>query len=274
MDSLLMLLLLLLPLGRGNNLDDFPGLEKILLPASAHMRVVGGEATTIDKLGGYIVALRYLGNFVCGGALLNERIVLSAAHCFIGRQKRYQWTIEGGISRLDENGTKVVLKEYIVPSIFDEDTMHMDVAVLLLSEPLKGKNIVPIALCNHHLIEGRDLTVSGWGLTDPRATLVQQQLRTVIVPVVKKSKCKKVYKKSSKITDAMFCAGLKSGKDACTFDSGGPLVYYPPNAEKQLCGIVSFGIGCASVKYPGVYTDVNYVKPFILASIDTLNSLP
>jgi len=63
----------------------------------------------------------------------------------------------------------------------------------------------------------------------------------------------------------MFCAGLLGKKDACTFDSGGPLVY-----KKQICGIVSFGIGCASRRYSGVYTDVMYVKPFIEKSIKVL----
>lgn len=60
------------------------------------------------------------------------------------------------------------------------------------------------------------------------------------------------------ITDSMFCASVMGKKDACTFDSGGPLVY-----KNQVCGIVSFGLGCASPRYAGVYTDVVYVKPFI-----------
>jgi len=65
----------------------------------------------------------------------------------------------------------------------------------------------------------------------------------------------------------MFCASVLGKKDACTYDSGGPLVY-----EKQVCGIVSFGIGCASRRYPGVYTDVHYVKPFIVKGIKALLS--
>jgi len=63
----------------------------------------------------------------------------------------------------------------------------------------------------------------------------------------------------------MFCAGVLGKKDACTFDSGGPLVY-----KNQVCGIVSFGIGCASKRYYGVYTDIMYVKPFIEQSIKVL----
>lgn len=63
----------------------------------------------------------------------------------------------------------------------------------------------------------------------------------------------------------MFCASVLGSQDACTFDSGGPLVY-----ENEVCGIVSFGIGCASSRYPGVYTDVYYVRKFIEESMKNL----
>ncbi|XP_030560850.1 seminase [Drosophila novamexicana] len=269
----LIVLLALLQLGLGQSpvkdaaksqdvAAEFPGLDKIVLPPAVQGRVVGGEATTIEKLGGYLVALRYQGEFVCGGTLIEDRIVISAAHCFLGRTKKYLWEVSGGISRLNENGIKGEILDYVVPQVFKEETMNMDVAVLLLLRPLKGPNISKIGLCSRKLLEGLQLTVSGWGLSDPQASNPHQNVRTVRVPVLKKSQCKHVYKSAMPITDSMLCAGVLGQKDACTFDSGGPIVYQEDN-QNELCGIVSFGIGCASAKYPGVYTDVNYVKPFI-----------
>lgn len=70
----------------------------------------------------------------------------------------------------------------------------------------------------------------------------------------------------------MFCAGVLGLKDACTYDSGGPIVYIG-QGENELCGIVSFGISCASPKFPGVYTDVNYVRPFIEETIKAFKNL-
>lgn len=233
-----------------------------------HSRVIGGEVTTIEKLGGYLVALRYRDEFTCGGTLLEERFVVSAAHCFLGRTLKSAWTVSGGISHLSETGVQVDLLDYVVPAVFREKSMHMDVAVILLKTPLKGDNIATATLCNRKLSEGLLLKVSGWGLIDPNATSPYQTIRTVTVPVLNKKRCRKNYKKALLLTHSMFCAGVLGTKDACTFDSGGPLIYDPPDeGKKELCGIVSFGISCASPKFAGVYTDVNYVKPFIERTI-------
>lgn len=269
--------------------EEFSNLRNLVMPPAVQ-RVIGGEVTTIEKVGGFIVSLHYEGSFVCGGSLLKDRIVLSAAHCFLGRTTTSLWIVKGGVSNLNDDGPTAALKDYVIPSAFDQFRMNMDVAVLLLAAPLVDQKIKKIQLCKTKLLPSMVLTVFGWGLTDPDGTHAQQTLRSVSVPVIKKKKCKQVYKPSSEfssqqlpffillifistsqfaveITNSMFCASLLGKKDACTFDSGGPFVYKDASGQKQLCGIVSFGIGCASAKYPGVYTDVNYIKPFILNTI-------
>lgn len=71
--------------------------------------------------------------------------------------------------------------------------------------------------------------------------------------------CKANYKKINRpITKNMICAGdlKQGGKDACINDSGGPMV-----ANNKLYGIVSWGNGCGSKNYPGVYSHVaNYIN--------------
>ncbi|XP_034482687.1 seminase [Drosophila innubila] len=244
-------------------------LVDIMKSQGVQSRVIGGEVTTIEKLGGYLVALRYKQDFICGGTLIEARFVVSAAHCFLGRPNKSAWTVEGGISRLTDSGVLVKLKDYMVPAVFSDSDMHMDVAVILLETPLMGRNIDTVSLCSRSLTEGLHLTVSGWGLIDPKSTGPTQSIRTVTVPVVNMSQCRQTYKKAMTLSNSMFCAGVLGTKDACTFDSGGPLIYDDINTgHKELCGIVSFGIGCASPKYAGVYTNVNYVKPFIQMSID------
>ncbi|XP_068149998.1 seminase [Drosophila tropicalis] len=254
--------------GQDTNMTyELKDVAKKFLPPAYQARVIGGEVTTNEKLGGYLVALRYYGDFICGGTLIHDYFVVTAAHCFLGRSNKYQWTIEGGISTLDDtNGIKSEMKDYKVPLHFREDDMHMDVAVVQLRKPLKGHGVGKLKLCHTPLVANLTLTVAGWGLVDTRSSQPHNYLRKADVPVMARRECRRVYWPSVKLTDSMFCAALLGQKDACTFDSGGPLAY-----KKQLCGIVSFGIGCASNKYPGVYTDVNYVKPFIKNAITSLN---
>ncbi|EDX11309.1 seminase [Drosophila simulans] len=250
----------------GKNLTlDVAQLAKIVLPSPHETRVIGGHVTTNTKLGGYLTALLYEDDFVCGGTLLNENIVLTAAHCFLGRMKASEWIVAAGISNLNQKGIRRHVKDFILSEQFREDDMNMDVAVVLLKTPLKAKNIGTLSLCSVTLKPGAELVVSGWGMTAPRGRGPHNLLRTVTVPIIHKKNCRAAYQPTAKITDSMICAAVLGRKDACTFDSGGPLVF-----KKQVCGIVSFGIGCASSRYPGVYTDVMYVKPFIEKSIKAL----
>lgn len=74
-----------------------------------------------------------------------------------------------------------------------------------------------------------------------------KELKGATVTVIDHDECQRKYT-DDEITENMFCASRR-GVDSCEGDSGGPAVI-----NGKLCGIVSFGIGCASEQYPGVYT--------------------
>ncbi|XP_020816078.1 seminase-like [Drosophila serrata] len=244
---------------------DVDKLRKLVTTSPLHTRVVGGSVTTNGKLGGYLVQLHYMDDFICGGSLIHDLIVLTAAHCFIGRPHIQEWMAVGGASTLHETGERRRIKEMIKPLSFNATSMNMDVALLMLKKPMKGTNIGKLSLCKQPLKNGNLLTVSGWGMTDSEQTGPQELLRTVQVPVIDKRVCRSVYRSAVELSDTMFCAGVLGKQDACVFDSGGPIV-----RNKEVCGIVSFGIGCAGNRYPGVYTDITYLKPFIEKSMKAL----
>ncbi|XP_020816081.1 seminase-like [Drosophila serrata] len=231
-------------------------------------RVIGGIMTSNAELGGYIVAMRYYDMFACGGTLIQETIVLTAAHCFVNREKKDQWDFIGGISNLNEMAERHKMKDMIISPDFRPEDLYSDVAIVLLKKPLVGRNIGTVSLCTTELKPGMPVVVSGWGLTREGAKQ-ENYLRTVTVPVIDWEQCRSSYNRTEVIlSHTMICAGVRGSKDACLYDSGGPLVY-----NKEICGIVSFGIGCAHKNYPGVYTDVRVMKPFIEESIERLLSL-
>ena len=60
------------------------------------------------------------------------------------------------------------------------------------------------------------------------------------------------------IKESMICAG-EEGKDSCQGDSGGPLT-----CDGMHCGIASWGYGCGTAGYPGVYTETSYFVEWIM----------
>jgi trypsin len=85
----------------------------------------------------------------------------------------------------------------------------------------------------------------------------------VELPIIEYDKCFELIETFKRSPIHVLCAGfLKPGKDACQGDSGGPMVI-----NNKLVGLVSFGVECASTKYPGYYTNVasfvNWIKKYV-----------
>lgn len=239
------------------NLLIFLICHQLLTVNAAKTRIVGGETTTINKVK-YIVSLRQPnGQFFCGGSLVKKQYVVTAAHCVKGL-KASDLNVHAGVTFLNQKGLKRSVSKIIMPEAFNLQNVTMDVAVLKLSKPMIGKNIATIPLCSHPIVINDWVKVSGWGFTSEVGYGPSEQLRTVNVRLISKKTCKSNYRGLAKLSNTMMCASIPGKKDACSGDSGGPLIH-----RGQLCGIVSFGVGCARKQYPGVYTNVNQVKKFI-----------
>ncbi|KAJ8976748.1 hypothetical protein NQ317_004300 [Molorchus minor] len=84
-------------------------------------------------------------------------------------------------------------------------------------------------------------------------------LREVTVFAINWDECKSKLSSVSSFTERMICAGTtEGGKDTCQGDSGGAV-----ELDGTLIGIVSWGVGCGVVDYPGVYTRVSYFRSWI-----------
>ncbi|GCC19069.1 hypothetical protein chiPu_0022173, partial [Chiloscyllium punctatum] len=128
--------------------------------------------------------------------------------------------------------------------------------------------IQPLCLpaIGQRLIDGTLCSVTGWGNTEYYG-YQSDVLQEAKVPIITNSQCNSPEYYHNQITASMFCAGYREGGiDACQGDSGGPLVCEDTLSNRtrwRLCGIVSWGTGCAMANKPGVYSRVTRYQEWI-----------
>ncbi len=211
----------------------------------------------------------------CGGALVDVRTVVTAAHCLgpevlgsAGGEVRDLHVISGRGDLGTRSGREVPVSSVWVNPAYDAATNERDIAVLALSEPLPEGHPVPVAAAQDAAYApGTAAEVYGWGDTSGSGAYASG-LRAAGVEMVEDSECARAYPRSASGTfggvfeeRSMVCAGTPAGgRAACQGDSGGPLV-----AMGRLVGLVSWGVGCGEEGRPGVYTRVSAMTDAIRA---------
>ncbi|KAF2903038.1 hypothetical protein ILUMI_03135 [Ignelater luminosus] len=226
--------------------------------------------------------------YICGGALINRRYILTAAHCAVEDitivrlgehdvdKKRDCEDDTPGLEDCSDDPIDVGIEKKIPHKDYDDETHVHDIALLRLKKEVNYTNYVtPICLpltseLKNQKYEGTTLTTAGWGVTEKGYTSgVKLKVDLSVVP---NSNCTEIYKKYDlPIEDSHICAGGEEGKDSCQGDSGGPLMLRDRVKDEEnfiAVGVVSFGYGCGIKGVPGVYARVTDYREWIAKNIE------
>ncbi|XP_054686376.1 coagulation factor X-like [Grus americana] len=246
--------------------DAHPENEETTEAPSSHPEVTREADHLPSASPWHAVLVNKYNEWFCGGTILNEYFILSAAHCI--KQYKDIQVLVGMVDKEKEEPSRAMHRvEKIIPHAeFDNKTYDSDIALLKLEEPITfSEDVIPACLpekdfANNILMSQTFGIVSGFGRTFERAQLVKR-MKVLQIPYVNRRTCKLAL--YSPVTENMFCAGYdKDGRDACQGDGGGPHVTQY-NGTYFVTGVISWGEGCGRQGKYGVYTKLSKFLPWV-----------
>ncbi|XP_020745963.1 complement factor D [Odocoileus virginianus] len=201
----------------------------------------------------YMASVQVNGKHVCGGFLIAEQWVMSAAHCLEDVADGKVQVLLGAHSLSQPEPSKRlydVLRAVPHPGSRPETIDH-DLLLLQLSEKaVLGPDVqlLPWQREDRDVAAGTLCDVAGWGVVSHTGRK-PDRLQHILLPVLDRATCNLRTYHDGTITERMMCAE-SNRRDTCKGDSGGPLV----------CGSVAEGVVtsgsrvCGNRKKPGIYT--------------------
>lgn len=248
-------------------------------PRSLQARIVGGSAANSTRYP-YFTSLTISAggkNYLCGGSLVAEDMVLSAAHCVEGLgviTKIIAWVNNTSYVHTGHDYKRTAIDMRSHPQ-YDSYWNTNDILMIKLDSPVTRVPTVQMNWDASIPVTGQTLTVFGVGVTSFTNRTFPTKLMEVAVNAISYQDCNDEDSYFNLIwDDFMLCAGVDGGgKDSCLGDSGAPLIVQGDNAGQDIqVGIVSSGEGCGLPRKPGIYARISTSHDWIQDTICQLSS--
>ncbi|XP_052446187.1 mast cell protease 4-like isoform X1 [Carassius gibelio] len=206
----------------------------------------------------YMVSLQNHFKHTCGGFLISDEFVMTAAHCWKGYPEILTVVVGAHDFRKSEDSYRVEVKSYISHPHYTFCSRQNDIMLLRLQEKVKPNNYVNwISLPKEGDVSGGTLcSVAGWGRKEIN-DILSNRLLEANTTTENHEECQRKWE-SKFLASQMICAHGRGG--SCRGDSGGPLV-----CGNTAVGVTCFGsrIKCNSAVHPNVYTKISAYLPWI-----------
>ncbi|MEY2425564.1 MAG: trypsin [Actinomycetota bacterium] len=224
----------------------------VFTAAPSHAIVGGSNAGSYP----FMASVQSGGAHFCGGSVIANTWVLTAAHC-VPDGSASGLTVRVGSNNNTSGGTVIPVTAVKVHDRFDGT--YFDAALLQLASSVPA-NVTKITLAgaaNDNLeAEGTPVVVAGWGDINPvtQGLLAPATMKEAPLSVVSDANCGEGAAGSDAALTTVCAEALL--KDSCQGDSGGPL-FWKSGTQRIQIGIVSHGLLCAIPGFPGAYSEVN-----------------
>ncbi|KAL0124384.1 hypothetical protein PUN28_006307 [Cardiocondyla obscurior] len=221
-----------------------------------HTQIVGGDEAAEGEYP-YVVSIKDLfQNHFCGGAIVSEKYVITAAHCLEKITDPSSIRIGAGSNRLIFQTNQYKAEAIIIHKGYVPGKFINDIALIKLNTKFNfARNIQKIDVMSEDAdFTNKYLMVTGWGWVANNGTM-PKNLQNVTLSGISTEQCRYIY--GDYISNQHICTLLAPNKGVCFGDSGGALTY-----KDKLVGIVSHGVPCA-VGQPDVFTRVFYFKSWL-----------
>ncbi|XP_058799325.1 mite allergen Der p 3-like [Phymastichus coffea] len=206
----------------------------------------------------------------CGGIIVHEMFILTAAHCIAGKVIKDIRVVAGSrdLKSIKEyKNVRRIIQIFKNPNYNKPLPRDNDIALVKLDGPYKMDKCISKAKLvpeDYRIPDDLIVHIIGWGVTKSDIKAACGSLKKTKVIVLSHSQCTELYAGKVKVSNTVFCTthNSKKNRGACYGDSGGPVL----KDKTVVIGVISVNYAkakCGDKNHPDLQTNVAKYRKWI-----------